>query len=48
VFENRVLREIFGSKLEEEVGCWGKMHNEEFHGPFVVTKHYEGDQSRII
>ena len=45
VFESRVLRESFGSKLEEKAG---KMHNEEFHGFFVVTKHYVGDQSRII
>jgi hypothetical protein len=48
VFENRVLRETFGSKLKEEAGGWGKMHNEEFRGFFVVTKRYEGDQSGII
>jgi hypothetical protein len=31
VFENRVLRRIFGPKRDEETGCWGKLHNEELH-----------------
>jgi hypothetical protein len=31
VFENRVLRRIFGSKREEVVGHWRKPHNEELH-----------------
>jgi hypothetical protein len=30
VFENRVLRRIFGPKREED-GSWGKLHNDEFH-----------------
>jgi len=29
VFENRVLRRIFGSKREEVTGEWRKLHNEE-------------------
>jgi hypothetical protein len=29
VFENRVLRRIFGPKREEVTGEWGKLHNEE-------------------
>jgi hypothetical protein len=29
VFENRVLRRIFGSKREEGVGNWRRLHNEE-------------------
>jgi hypothetical protein len=28
VFENRVLRRIFGSKREEITGEWRKLHNE--------------------
>jgi hypothetical protein len=32
VFENRMMREMFGSKVEEEAGGWGEMHNEEFYG----------------
>jgi hypothetical protein len=30
VFENRVLRKIFGPKREED-GSWRKMHNDELH-----------------
>jgi hypothetical protein len=30
VFENRVLRKIFGPK-REEVGLWRKLHNDELH-----------------
>jgi hypothetical protein len=29
VFENRVLRRIFGLKRDEVVGGWRKLHNEE-------------------
>jgi hypothetical protein len=29
VFQNRVLRRIFGPKREEVVGGWGRLHNEE-------------------
>jgi hypothetical protein len=29
VFENRVLRKIFGLKRDEVTGEWRKMHNEE-------------------
>jgi hypothetical protein len=32
VFENRVLRRIFGSKRDEMTGGWRKLHNEELHG----------------
>jgi hypothetical protein len=31
VFENRVLRRIFGSKRDEVIGGWRKLHNEELH-----------------
>jgi hypothetical protein len=30
VFENRVLRKIFGPKTEED-GSWRKLHNDELH-----------------
>jgi hypothetical protein len=30
-FENRVLRGIFGSKGDEVIGGWRKLHNEELH-----------------
>jgi hypothetical protein len=29
--ENRVLRRIFGSKRDEVMGDWRKLHNEELH-----------------
>jgi hypothetical protein len=31
VFENRVLRRIFGPKRDEATGEWRKLHNEELH-----------------
>jgi hypothetical protein len=31
VFENRLLRIIFGPKREEVTGDWRKLHNEELH-----------------
>ena len=30
VFENRVLRRVFGPKRDEVTGEWRKLHNEEF------------------
>jgi hypothetical protein len=34
VFENRVLRRIFGPEREEVAGGWGRLHNEELHNLF--------------
>jgi hypothetical protein len=31
VFENRVLRRIFGPKSDEVTGEWRKLHNKELH-----------------
>jgi hypothetical protein len=31
VFENRVLRRIFGPKKDEVTGEWRELHNEELH-----------------
>jgi hypothetical protein len=31
VFENRVLRRIFGAKRDEVTGEWRKLHNKELH-----------------
>jgi hypothetical protein len=30
IFENKVLRRIFGPKRDEVMGRWRKLHNEEF------------------
>jgi hypothetical protein len=41
VFENRVLRRIFGSKRDEATGEWGRLHNEELNdlypSPNIIT-----------
>jgi hypothetical protein len=34
VFENRVLRGIFGYNIDEVIGEWGKLHNEELNDLF--------------
>jgi hypothetical protein len=31
VFENSVLRRIFGPKRDEEIGEWRNLHNENLH-----------------
>jgi hypothetical protein len=31
VFENRVLRRIFGLKRDEAIGGWRELHDEENH-----------------
>jgi hypothetical protein len=31
VFQNRVLRRIFGTKRDEVIGSWRKLHNKELH-----------------
>jgi hypothetical protein len=41
VFENRVLRRIFGPKNDGERGEWRILHNEELND---ITKYYSGDQ----
>jgi hypothetical protein len=33
-FENRVLRGIFGPKLDEVTGGWGKLHKEVLHNVY--------------
>jgi hypothetical protein len=35
VFENRVLRRIFGPKRDEVTGGWRKLHNEELHNLYL-------------
>jgi hypothetical protein len=37
VFENRVLRRIFGPKRNEVTGEWRKLHSEEFHNLYSST-----------
>jgi hypothetical protein len=37
VFENRVLRTIFGPKREEVAGDWRRLHNEELHNLYASS-----------
>jgi hypothetical protein len=46
VFENRVLRRIFGPKRDEVTGGWRKLHNEELHGFVLFTRCCLGDESK--
>jgi hypothetical protein len=38
VFENGVLRRIFGPKRDEVMGDWKKLHNEELHNLFSLPR----------
>jgi len=38
VFENRVLRRIFGTKRDEVTGEWRKLHNEELSDLYTLPK----------
>jgi hypothetical protein len=40
VFENRVLRRIFGPKRDEVTGEWRKLHNEELHILYSPSKYH--------
>jgi hypothetical protein len=40
VFENKVLRRIFGHKREKAAGGWRRLHNEELHN--LYTSPYIG------
>jgi hypothetical protein len=44
LFENRVLRRIFGSKWDEVTGDSRKLHNEELNDLYSSPKYYSGDQ----
>jgi hypothetical protein len=36
VFENRVLRRVFGPKRDEVTGEWRKLHNEELNDLYLT------------
>jgi hypothetical protein len=42
VFQNRVLRRIFGPRRDEGTGEWRKLHNEELHNlyssPYIIRQ----------
>jgi hypothetical protein len=37
VFEDRVLKRIFGPKRDEVTGEWRKLHNEELHDLYPLS-----------
>jgi hypothetical protein len=47
VFENRVLRGIFGLKREEVTGEWRKHHNNELHDLYSLPTIVQETKSRI-
>jgi hypothetical protein len=44
VFENTVLRRIFGPKREEVTGEWRRLHKEKLHALYSSNKYYSGDR----
>jgi hypothetical protein len=46
VFENWVLRGIFGAKRDEVTGEWKKLHNEELHDLYCSPNIYPMIKSR--
>jgi hypothetical protein len=48
VFENRVLRRIFGPKRDEVTGGWRKLHNEELHNFYFSPNIIRTIKSRRI
>ena len=38
MFENRVLKRVFGSKRDEVTGVWRKVHNEELNDLYSSPK----------
>jgi hypothetical protein len=48
VYENRVLRRIFGPKREEVAGGWRRLHNEELHNLYASTNIITVIKSRTV
>ena len=46
VFENRVLRRVFGPKRDEVTGEWRKLHNEELRGLYSLPNIVQVVKSR--
>jgi hypothetical protein len=46
VFENRVLRRVFGPKRDEATGEWRKLHNEEWNDQYSLPNIVQVVKSR--
>jgi hypothetical protein len=51
VFENRVLRRIFGPRRDEVTADWRKLHNEDLHNlypsPSIIRMRWAGHVARM-
>jgi hypothetical protein len=47
VFENRVLRRVFGSKRDEVTGEWRRLHNEELNDLYSLPNIVRVMKSRM-
>ena len=47
VFENRVLRKIFGPRRDEVTGEWRRLHNKELYALYSSPNYHSGDQIKI-
>jgi hypothetical protein len=48
VFENRVLRRIFGPRRDEVTGDWKNLHNEELHNLYSLPNIIRMIKSRTM
>jgi len=48
VFENRVLRKIFGPKREVVTWVWRKLHEEELNDPYPLPNIFRVVKSRVM
>jgi hypothetical protein len=48
VFENRMLRRIFGLKRNEVTGQWQTLHNEEFYNLYFSSNIIIGTSTVLI
>jgi len=46
VFENRVLRRMFGPRREQVVGGWRRLRNEELHNLYTLAYNIRVIRSR--
>jgi hypothetical protein len=37
VIENRMIKRLFGTKMEEVTGIWRKLHNDELHDVYCSS-----------
>jgi hypothetical protein len=48
MFENRVLRRIFGVKRDEVIGEWRNLHNKKFHDLYSSPSIIKIMKSRLM